>query len=522
LTTNYPKNLAVIGCGPWGKNLVRNFRRLGVLKCICDSDQECLKELCGSYSDVTAETDCRKIFNDEDIKAVVISTPAKTHYQLAKESLEAGKDVFVEKPMALTVAEGEHLIELAKQKKRILMVGHLLEYHPAVTKLKELIKKGELGNINYIYSNRLNLGRFRTEENILWSFAPHDISVILLLLDEMPDEVACHDGCYLNRDIADVTVTNMTFQSGTRAHIFVSWLHPHKEHRLVVVGSKKMAVFDDVSSDRKLLLYEPRIIWIDQVPNAKQNGSKVIKISKAEPLRLECEHFIDCVANRTQPKTDGTSGLRVLKVLEASQLSMKNNGNPVSLNIGSYFVHSSSIVEEPSSVGKGTKIWHFCHVMPNAVIGDNCTLGQNVFVGEGVRIGNNVKLENNVSIFSGVTLEDDVFCGPSATFTNVTNPRSRIPRKDEFKTTLVSNGATIGANATIVCGHNIGRYAFVGAGAVITKDVPDYALVYGNPATVKGWICQCGQKLQFDDTKTECSVCHRRYTKDEDGQIAEC
>ena len=193
---------------------------------------------------------------------------------------------------------------------------------------------------------------------------------------------------------------------------------------------------------------------------------------------------------------------------------MKNGGRPVSLDTGSYFVHSSSLVEEPLSIGRGTKIWHYSHVMPHAVIGENCTLGQNTFVGEGVKIGDNVKLENYVSVFSGVTLEDDVFCGPSATFTNVLNPRSRIPRKDEFRTTFVKQGATIGANATIVCGHDIGRYALIGAGAVVTRNIPDYALVYGNPAIVKGWICQCGEKLNwYTGDATRCQECGAEYKR---------
>ena len=183
-----------------------------------------------------------------------------------------------------------------------------------------------------------------------------------------------------------------------------------------------------------------------------------------------------------------------------------------------YFVHESSYVDEGARVGKGTKIWHFCHVMPGAVIGERCNLGQNVVVMPGTRIGNNVKIQNNVSIYEGVTLEDDVFCGPSSVFTNVNNPRSHVPRKNEYLPTLVQRGATIGANATVVCGATLGRYAFIGAGAIVTRDVPDYAMVYGNPARLRGWMCACGVKLGLGlaaDTEetASCAACPRRYRR---------
>jgi UDP-2-acetamido-3-amino-2,3-dideoxy-glucuronate N-acetyltransferase len=206
----------------------------------------------------------------------------------------------------------------------------------------------------------------------------------------------------------------------------------------------------------------------------------------------------------------------VLKVLSYCQRSLEEKGQVISLNPGEhgYFVHETSIVEEPYQIGDGTKIWHFSHIMPGVSIGKNCVIGQNVFIGKGVKIGNNVKMENNVSVFEGVTLEDDVFCGPSAVFTNVINPRSQISRKEEFKPTLVRKGVSIGANATIVCGHTIGSYAFIGAGAVVTRDVPDYAMFYGNPARLKGWVCQCGDKLDFAESGTaQCSRCGKQYQK---------
>jgi UDP-2-acetamido-3-amino-2,3-dideoxy-glucuronate N-acetyltransferase len=508
------KNVAVVGCGYWGKNLVRNFAELGALHTICDADPKVLETLRASYAGVNTETEFDRILENDEIEGVVIATPAVRHYSMAKEAILADKDVFVEKPLALEVEDGEELVDLTEEHKRILLVGHLLEYHPAVAKLKELVDGGELGRIEYIYSNRLNLGKFRTEENILWSFAPHDISIILLLLGTMPREISAHGGYYLNRDIADVTLTTLGFDNGVRAHIFVSWLHPYKEQKLVVVGDKKMALFDDTNPRDKLLLYSHEIEWIDRKPVPRQKHPAPIHVPPDEPLRLECQDFVDCVRSRKRPKVDGHKGLQVLRVLSYCQKSLESNGRIMSLNNArsDCFVHDTSIVEEPCQIGKGTRIWHFCHIMPGATIGHNCVIGQNVFIGRGVKIGNNVKIENNVSVFEGVTLEDDVFCGPSCVFTNVMNPRSFVSRKHEFKPTLVKKGATIGANAAIICGNTVGPYAFVGAGSVVTSEVPDYAMVYGNPARIQGWVCQCGVKLDFKKNRmAKCSQCGREY-----------
>jgi len=509
------RNVAVAGCGYWGKNLVRNFAELGALHTICDSSTEVLNRLAGLYPSVKKETGFDAVLASGDIKAVVISAPAALHYAMARQALLAGKDVFVEKPLSLTVGEGEELVKLAADRQRILMVGHLLEYHPGIVRLKQLVDGGEVGKIQYIYSSRLNLGKFRTEENILWSFAPHDISVILLLLNELPQEVSAHGGNYLHRDIADVTVTTMSFGGGARAHIFVSWLHPYKEQKLVVVGDRKMAVFDDVAPENKLLLYEHEIEWIDRVPVPHKQEATPVEFAVAEPLRLECQHFLDCLETRANPRTDGASGLRVLRVLDACQRSLQGRSENVPLAAAAgFFVHPSSVVEGPSSIGEGTKIWHFSHVMPHVSMGRNCSVGQNVFIGENVHIGNNVRIQNNVSLFDGVVLEDDVFCGPSSVFTNVKSPRSHISQRGKYVPTLVKKGATIGANATIVCGNIIGRYALIGGGSVVTRDVPDHAMVYGNPARLKGWVCECGTKIGFSqDGKAECSKCAKTYRK---------
>lgn len=520
--SRYEKNIAVIGCGYWGKNLVRNFHALDSLHTICDCDDQNLEKVGSQYPDARRDIDFERVLADEKIRGVVIASPAAMHYSMAKKAIEADKDVFVEKPLSLEVNEGEELVKLAAEKRKILMVGHLLEYHPAILKLKEMVDSGELGKIEYIYSSRLNLGKFRTEENILWSFAPHDISVILMLLDEMPVQVSAHGGQYLNQDIADVTVTTMDFTGGTKAHIFVSWLHPYKEQKLIVIGSEKMAVFDDVVSDDKLVVYHHRIEWHGKVPVPNRKEAMPVEFMMEEPLKLECQHFLETIKTREKPRTNGEKGLAVLRVLDACQQSLQIEGVVVPIKDDQYYVHPTSIVERPVNIGKGTKIWHFSHVMPDAVIGENCNIGQNAYIASNVKIGNNVKIQNNVSVYEGVILEDDVFCGPSCVFTNIKVPRSNRSQKNMYVTTLVKTGATIGANSTIVCGNTIGKHALVGAGSLITKDVPDYSMVFGSPAQVQGWVCSCGTRLDVGTGagNVKCPFCGNEYVGQEfEGQF---
>lgn len=515
-----PPMVAVVGAGYWGKNLVRNFANLGALAMVCDLQPVALSTA-AQTGGVPTCVNFSEVVGNPGIEAVAIATPAVSHYIMAKEALGAGKDVFVEKPLALTVSEGQELVDLAAKTGRILMVGHILQYHPAIQKLKGLIESGELGKIQYVYSNRLNIGKIRKEENILWSFAPHDISVLLLLLGEMPEAVSVHGGNYLQTHVTDVTLTALSFASGVKGHIYVSWLHPFKEQMLVVVGDHQMAVFDDVSPDRKLVLYPHRIDWVDRYPVARKAEGAVVPLEMQEPLREECLQFLECIQNRSTPPTDGREGLRVLQVLQACQQSLDQNGARVklagmapSVKKPPYFVHKTAVIDPPVHIGKGTKIWHFSHILKDCRIGENCNIGQNVVIGPEVTIGRGCKIQNNISVYQGVTLEDYVFCGPSMVFTNVYNPRAHISRMDELRSTLVKTGAAIGANATIVCGNTIGRYAFVGAGAVVTKDVPDFALVVGNPARHRGWMCICGTRLH---DQLQCEACGQKFGKNERG-----
>jgi len=323
--------VAVIGCGYWGKNLVRNLHQLHALHAICDVVPSRLEVLQMQYPGVTASTCYEEMLADQEVQAVAIATPAETHFQLAKQALSAGKDVFVEKPLALHYDQGAELVELARQHRAILMVGHLLEYHPAVEQLEKLIHSGELGTLYYLYSNRLSLGKIRKEENILWSFAPHDISILLRLVGAMPLEVSATGEAYLQSEVADVTMTHLRFPGAVRAHIFVSWLHPYKEQRLVVIGDRKMAVFNDTLQEGKLKVYDKGIELVEGELLPRQEAEMIIDIPNVEPLRLECEHFLKCLQERSQPRTDGENGLRVLKILEMAQRSMNAQGRPFSL-----------------------------------------------------------------------------------------------------------------------------------------------------------------------------------------------
>jgi len=518
--STYP-SIAVIGTGYWGKNLVRNFGALGALQVIVDTDSEILDRMAQDYPDAKVIGSYSEVLNDPAIAGLAIATPAETHGTLVREALLAGKDVFVEKPLCLSETEGQELIRLAEECNKILMVGHLLWYHPVVLKLKEIVAKGELGRIQYIYSNRLNLGKLRREENVLWSFAPHDVSVILSLTGEMPETIQAQGGNYLHQKIADTTVTLLNFSSGIKAHIFVSWLHPFKEQKLVVVGDKQMAVFDDTAPwEDKLLLYPHSIDWHDNIPVAHKAEATTINVEQDEPLRAECAHFLECIATRHTPRTDGEEGLRVLKVLNACQESLEKEKSILVSTTKrpgeskSYYSHPTAVIDQNVHIGEKTKIWHFSHLMPDCRIGTKCNIGQNVVVGSHVIIGNGCKIQNNVSVYEGVTLEDDVFCGPSMVFTNVYNPRAEIRKMDELRPILVKKGATIGANATIICGITLGRYCFVGASAVVTKDVPDQALVVGNPARQTGWACKCGEKL---DNNLICTRCGKKYKKGRNG-----
>jgi UDP-2-acetamido-3-amino-2,3-dideoxy-glucuronate N-acetyltransferase len=324
--------IALVGCGYWGNNLCRNFHALGALAAVVDATENGQATARTLAPDAQITNSLDEVLRNDQIQGVALATPAETHAELAIQAMQAGKDLFVEKPMALTLDDAEKMKEVAEETGRILMVGHLLEYHPAVLKLRELINLGELGKINYIYSNRLNFGKVRTEENALWSLAPHDVAVILRLLGQSPITVSASGGAYLTKGTADVTVSNLQFSDDSRAHIFVSWLHPYKEQRLVVVGDQKMAIFNDVNPfGEKLCVYPQSVEFDGTLPVLKKEDSEFIEHDNTEPLREECAHFLECMKSRNKPLTDSQSGIEVLKVLHACQESIEQNGMPINL-----------------------------------------------------------------------------------------------------------------------------------------------------------------------------------------------
>lgn len=502
--------IAVVGCGYWGKNIVRNVHQLGALSYVCDGNQSLLQKAVDETGATALSFDALLQSNCEGI---MIATPAATHFELGTRALLAGKHVFIEKPIALEPTHAKELCDLAKAQQKILMVGHLLQYHAAFLKAKEMIQGNILGKLQYIYSNRLNLGKFRAEENILWSFAPHDLSMILSLAGGMPKNVTSHGSSVLQKNIHDVTTTHMTFDDGISAHIFVSWLHPFKEQKLVIIGERGMLVFDDgLSWTQKLMHFENPVAWKDGHPHPNKGEGLPVALEESEPLKNECLHFIECLQKGQKPRTDGVEGLNVLRVLDAAQQSL-NHGKTIVLEeepivAKDYFTHETALVDAGATIGKGTKIWHFSHILKGVTLGQHCVIGQNVMIGPDVVVGNNCKIQNNVSLYKGITLEDGVFCGPSAVFTNVNTPRATIERKDEYRPTMVGKHATIGANATIICGHTLGAYCLIGAGAVVTKDVLPHALMVGNPAKQIGWVSHAGERLKDDMT---CPREGRRY-----------
>ncbi|MDR0356667.1 MAG: Gfo/Idh/MocA family oxidoreductase [Deltaproteobacteria bacterium] len=593
-TTNNPPKVAAVGAGYWGRNLVRDFHALGALKIVCDSNPAVRAEISASYPGVIAVDSLDKALEDPEISAAIIASPAPAHADLAIQALEAGRDVLVEKPLALSLADGLAIVEAAERNKRILMVDHLLNRHPAFVELKRLVNQGHLGQIRRIWSRRLNFGKIRKDENVLWSFAPHDVAMILSLTGRSPSRVHCSGAGFVTPNVHDFVEGFLDFGPAS-AHLSVSWLNPFKEQRLAVIGSERTALFDDVAPwGDKLTVYDGRIDVTAGGPVAvKDDKPEKIALTSRQPLLEQCQAFLNCVKTRQAPAdSDGREALEVMRTLLAldeslrtgefqpllplesftpktasrpestvseptmdrnfmidlaagpkkaswpsalagEAVSEKNEAEQkdaqkkaaqkkadsgassaetetiVSAKPQTFFVHPTAVIDSDVQIGEGTKIWHFAHVLSGSVVGSDVNVGQNVVIGPRVKIGRGCKIQNNVSVYEGVTLEEDVFCGPSMVFTNVHNPRAFISRMSELRPTLLKRGATVGANATIVCGNILGRYCFIAAGAVVAGHVPDYALMMGVPARQRGWICKCGRQLAEPGLK--CLVCGQEY-----------
>ena len=331
-------DIAVVGAGAWGKNHVRVFSEMPNvrLKYICDQDLSKLASMQKTYPQSQCVEHLDLILKDPEVRGVVIASSAISHAPLAKEILKADKDVLVEKPMALNTKDAEEMLELAGKRKRILMVGHLLIYHSVVDRLKEMIRSGELGKIHYIYTQRVNLGIIRQDENALWSFAPHDLSVILYLLEEEPTVVSAHGESYIQKGIEDVVFVSLRFADGKMANIQLSWLDPHKLRKVTLVGSKKMVVFDDMEASEKLKIYDkgvgsPSYATYGEYLTLRSGDITIPSIKMKEPLRAEAEHFIQCIESRREPKTCGRDGLKVVNILVAAEQSLKEKGSPILL-----------------------------------------------------------------------------------------------------------------------------------------------------------------------------------------------
>jgi UDP-2-acetamido-3-amino-2,3-dideoxy-glucuronate N-acetyltransferase len=318
------KNVAVVGCGHWGKNLVRNFVGLDSLAAVCDPNFELAQCYAEEYN--VGNLSFTAILNNPAIGGVVLAVPAPLHASMAIEVMNAGKHVYVEKPLAMNRVEAEAMIASAKENDVQLMVGHLLQYHPVFIAVRGLVESGELGSLSYIYSNRLSFGKVRSEEDVIWSFAPHDISMILSLTGQEPEVVRTEAFSTLQSDIADIATVHLEFKSTLKAHVSVSWLHPMKEQKLVVIGEDAMAVFDDTMPwNEKLALYRHVVQTTDGLPNLEKAEVEYLQISQSEPLRNECQHFLDVVSGNVVPLTNGDEGLSVLKVLSAASLSGSEN-----------------------------------------------------------------------------------------------------------------------------------------------------------------------------------------------------
>lgn len=537
--------LIVVGVGKWGLNIAREAHALGVLGAIVDTNQSALSRAAKALNaDVTTYADIALALREYvQASAVVVATPPHAHYAVARLALDAGFDVWVEKPLCEKVEEAKLLIEHAKTHKAILFTDHLMQYNRAHRALLRAVRSGWAGKVNRVRTTRVNFGTVRTVEDVLYSFCPHDISLVLAVLaDNMPVSVSATGQSVVTAGIVDYVDVQLVFADGATATLEASWLHYEKERRLVVYGVDGCVIVNESPVHDA-----PELQGFKWSVRRRDDGSgvdiekKVADLSqflldeeKTAPLQAALECFLDCCQNRKLPPTDGEEGLRVLRVLVAAQRSLESRA-PVRIddvapaqplvargcaeNVTQscvlrlpvrppsdakpqkdYFVHPTAIVDKGANIGAKTKIWHFSHVMSNATLGERCNIGQNVYVAGKAILGCNVKVQNGVSIYDGVTVEDDAFLGPHCTFTNVKIPRSHVNRRDEWISTTVGRGATVGANSTIVCGNKLGDYCFVGAGAVVTKSVPAHAMVYGNPARVHGWVSRSGIRLEMMTT----------------------
>lgn len=564
-------SVILVGAGRWGRNLARTAHTLSALCAIVDTNPTALERLLEhipSLSSLARYHTLSAALSNHGSSAVMIATPPSSHFALASQALHAGRDVFLEKPICDNVDQAAQLVDLADRHDCILMVDHLLQYSLPHRQLLQTVRRGELGKLTRVHMTRRNFGTVRKEENVLWSLCPHDISVLLALMspNDTVKDVRGKGQCVVSKDIEDYVTLDVEFINGVHACVEASWLHPWKERRTVVYGTKGCAILNEAMPDERLpklqlvhweitredgkQLGMPSDGLIDDKKvsneNITKNGVKLMKkegtllrpdeesrkfACDTQPLQQAVSHFLHCVQTRERPRTDGKEGLRVLEILTMGSRSLSGGGyedkdkdtdrgsngcqvqsqevergsKPMDVEV---MIHPTAVVDAGAKIGNGSKIWHFAHVMSGAKLGTSCTVGQNVYIGSSVEIGCNARIQNNVSIYDGVSLSDDVFLGPSCVFTNVKTPRGHIRReKKDYDSTIVEKGVSVGANATVVCGVRLGRFCFIGAGAVVTKDVKAFELVYGNPARRHGWVSTTGARLVQDGMDAERLIC---------------
>jgi len=480
-------NIAIIGCGYWGSNLIRVFaqsEQINLHTC-CDLDESKLKKVKMIYPYINITSNYQEVITNPEIHAVIIATPVFSHYKLAKLALLANKHVLVEKPLTYTCKESQELIELANQKNKILMVDHTFEYEPAIRKIKKIIESKELGEIYYINANWLNLGKLQPDVNVVFDLATHIFSIINYITGKEPLNIKATGETYIsNNKLEEMANLIIKYPNKIIANINVSWLEPYKVRKLTLVSSKKMLVFDLLNPQEQLKIFD-KGVDVNHLENTISYRSGDVyspNIEPIEPLKEMANHFISCIKENKKPLTSGENGLIVVKLLEAAAQSLKNKGIEIKLN------------EKNSNISLGNNSRIFQPTLTNLYgceIGDNTKIGAFVEIQKNAKIGNNCKISSHSFICEGVTIEDDVFIGHGVRFINDKYPRATsggiLQTEEDWKVipTIVKKGASIGTNATILCGITIGENALVGAGSVVTRDVPPNSVVYGNPAKIK-------------------------------------
>ncbi len=527
--------IAIIGCGRLAKELIETFYDLGVLKIICDTNNNDLSWYKKHFDNLQTNTSYDEILDDNSITGVVIAHPFENHGDIARKALLARKHVYLCRPLVIVDKTKKELLSLAKKQKRIVMIGKNLHNYPVFPLLKEMVSSGELGTLKYIHANRLSTGTIKEDENILWSFSPQDISLIIGLAGQMPEFVAATGANFYHSNMADLTSSFMHFPTGLRAHIFVSWLHSEKEHKLVVVGDKKIAVFQDQKTPiQKLHIYPHQISWDTNIPVPQKSKAEIINIYPNELLKEDCDNFLQIINGQRDYADNGNEGKQVLDVLNASQLSINQDGKKIYLaqTLGKEKGYATSPIFDPPQmedrIGKIITLVDVKnsprlekHMVNNPFqksIPPNSHKTEMSFLPfqRLTQDGKGCRINNNISIYKDLILESELFNPSSQSFSATTQHfLANDPKKVQL--TIIKKGATLGANCTIARGKTIGEYAYVGAGAVVLEDVPAHALVVGNPAKIKGWLCRCGNRLRFSrDNKSSCASCLFRYIVEED------